>query len=77
MSKTVKNTVRVSVGTALGAPVAFAFLTHGGIAMDATSAFTFTVAVSLFSMAVILGAAITGAYRFLRNVGLFKGHYYY
>ncbi len=77
MSKKVKNTLKVSVGTALGAPVAFAFLNYGSFGMDTNSAFTFTLAVSLFSMVVIVSAALMGAYRFLKNVGLFKGHYYY
>ncbi len=41
------------------------------------STFTFTVALSFFSMIVIVVAAFMGAYRFLKNIGLFKGHYYY
>jgi hypothetical protein len=28
-------------------------------------------------MAIIVGAALMGAYRFLKNIGVFKGHYYY
>ena len=45
--------------------------------MDATYAFTFAVGVSLFSIFTIVGAALMGAYRFLKNIGVFKGHYYY
>jgi hypothetical protein len=45
--------------------------------MDAHFAVTFAFGLSMFSMAVIAGAAFMGAYRFLKNVGLFKGHYYY
>ena len=45
--------------------------------MDATYAFTFAVGVSLFSVCTIVGAALMGAYRFLKNIGVFKGHYYY
>ncbi len=78
MSDKTKNTLKkISVGTALGAPVGFAIFTNGSLAMDPSSAFAFTVGVSLFCMFIIMGAALMGAYRFLRNVGLFKGHYYY
>lgn len=45
--------------------------------MDANYALTFAVAVSLSSMIIIIGAALMGAYRFLKNIGVFKGHYYY
>lgn len=45
--------------------------------MDANHALTFAVAVSLSSMIIIAGAALMGAYRFLKNMGVFKGHYYY
>lgn len=45
--------------------------------MDVTNAFTFAVGVSLFSIFTIVGAALMGAYRFLKNVGVFRGHYYY
>jgi hypothetical protein len=45
--------------------------------MDAHSTLSFAIVISTFSMAVIAGAALTGAYRFLKNVGVFKGHYYY
>ena len=77
MSEKVHNTVKVSVGTALGTPAAFAILTGGNFSMDTSHAFTFAVAVSLSSMLVIVGAALMGAYRFLKNIGVFKGHYYY
>jgi len=45
--------------------------------MDSTHALTFAIAVSLSSMIIIVGAAVMGAYRFLKNIGVFKGHYYY
>lgn len=45
--------------------------------MDANHALTFALAVSLSSMVIIIGAAFTGAYRFLKNIGIFKSHYYY
>lgn len=45
--------------------------------MDTSYALAFAVAVSLSSMAIIIGAAVMGAYRFLKNIGIFKGHYYY
>jgi hypothetical protein len=45
--------------------------------METNHAITFAVVVSLSSMLIILGAALTGAYRFLKNIGIFKGHYYY
>jgi hypothetical protein len=45
--------------------------------MDTSQALAFAVAVSLSSMFVIIGAAFLGAYRFLKNIGVFKGHYYY
>jgi len=45
--------------------------------METTHALTFAIAVSLSSMAIILGAAVMGAYRFFKNIGVFKGHYYY
>lgn len=77
MSGKIQNTIRVSVGTALGMPVAFAFLTDRSFGMDANYAYTFAVAVSLLSMVVIVGAALMGTYRFLKNIGVFKGHYYY
>lgn len=77
MSKKLHNTIKISVGTAVGAPAAFALLTGGNFTMDASHAFTFAVAVSLSSMLVIVGAAFMGAYRFLKNIGVFKGHYYY
>ncbi|MBI5116351.1 hypothetical protein HZA56_07735 [Candidatus Poribacteria bacterium] len=77
MNKKAQNTIRASVGMMVGAPVAFSFLTGGSFAMNAEHAFTFAVAVSLFSIAVIAGTALMGAYRFLKNVGVFKGHYYY
>ncbi|GAB4354462.1 MAG: hypothetical protein Kow0099_38610 [Candidatus Abyssubacteria bacterium] len=78
MTDKARNTLKkISVGTALGAPVGFAILTNGGSPMDPNSAFAFTVGVSLFCMFIIMGAALMGAYRFLKNVGLFKGHYYY
>ena len=54
-----------------------AFLARGSFGMGSVSAFTFMVGLSLFSMLIILGTALMGAYRFLKNVGLFKGHYYY
>jgi len=45
--------------------------------MDVNNALTFTIAVSLSSMVIIVGAAVMGAYRFFKNIGVFKGHYYY
>ena len=45
--------------------------------METNHAITFAVAVSLSSMLIILGAALMGAYRFLKNIGIFRGHYYY
>jgi len=45
--------------------------------METTYALTFAVGVSLFSIFTIVGAALMGAYRFLKNIGVFKGHYYY
>jgi hypothetical protein len=45
--------------------------------MDTSHALIFAIAVSLSSMAIIVGAALMGAYRFLKNIGVFKGHYYY
>jgi hypothetical protein len=69
--------VRISVGAALGTPAALLFLTWGGLDMDTSQALTFAVAVSLSSMFVIMGAAFLGAYRFLKNIGVFKGHYNY
>jgi len=45
--------------------------------MDTSHALTFALAVSASSMVIIVGAALMGAYRFLRNIGVFKGHYYY
>jgi hypothetical protein len=77
LSKKVRNTIKVSVGTALGAPVVLVFLSDRSFGMDVNHAFAFAVAVSLFSMLVIAGAALMGTYRFLKNVGVFKGHYYY
>jgi hypothetical protein len=69
-----KNFV-ASVGTIMGAPIVFSLLNGG--TLDANSALTFAIGLSAFSMVVIAGAAFMGAYRFLKNVGLFKGHYYY
>jgi putative Mn2+ efflux pump MntP len=45
--------------------------------MDINQALTFAIAVSISSMLIIAGAAFLGAYRFLKNIGIFKGHYYY
>ncbi len=45
--------------------------------MDANYALSFAIVLSLFSMSVIVGAALMGAYKFMKNVGLFRGHYYY
>ncbi len=45
--------------------------------METGHALTFALAVSFSSMAIIVGAALMGAYRFLKNIGVFKGHYYY
>ena len=45
--------------------------------MDANHAFTFAVGVSLSSMMIIIGAALMDAYKFLKNIGVFRGHYYY
>jgi hypothetical protein len=28
-------------------------------------------------MLIIVSAAVMGAYKFLKNIGIFKGHYYY
>lgn len=64
-----------SVGTIMGAPLVFSLF--NGEILDANSALTFAVGLSALSMVVIAGAAFMGAYRFLKNVGLFKGHYYY
>jgi len=66
-----------TIGTIMGAPVVFSFITDCGLTVNPDSALTFALALSLFSMVVIAGAAFMGAYRFLKNVGLFKGHYYY
>jgi hypothetical protein len=66
-----------SVGVLTVLPVIFFFMTHGSLKMDTNFAVTFAFGLSMFSMAVIAGAAFMGAYRFLKNVGLFKGHYYY
>jgi hypothetical protein len=72
-----RKPTKAVAGTMLGAPVIFSFLADGSLNMCANSAVAFAVALSLLSMAVIAGAAFMGAYKFLRNVGLFKGHYYY
>ena len=77
MNKRAQNTIKVSAGAALTAPAAFVFMTWRGFVMDANQALTFAIAVSLSSMLVIVGAAFLGAYRFLKNIGVFKGHYYY
>lgn len=45
--------------------------------MDTTNAVTFALAVSSISMGVIVGTAVMGAYRFLKSIGIFRGHYYY
>lgn len=45
--------------------------------METSNALTFALAVSASSMVIIVGAALMGAYRFLKNIGVFKGHYYY
>ena len=45
--------------------------------MDTGHALIFAVAVSVSSMTIIVGAALMGAYRFLKNIGVFKGHSYY
>lgn len=45
--------------------------------METSHALTFALAVSFSSMAIIVGAALMGAYKFLKNIGVFKGHYYY
>jgi hypothetical protein len=51
---------------------------HKGVfKMETGQALTFALAVSFSSMAIIVGAALMGAYRFLKNIGVFKGHYYY
>jgi hypothetical protein len=71
------NLLKGRLGTALGAPTTVALMTWGGFTMDANNALTFALAVSLSSMLVIAGAAFLGAYRFLKNIGVFKGHYYY
>ena len=42
-----------------------------------TEALAFAIAVSASSILVIVGAALMGAYKFLKNVGFFRGHYYY
>lgn len=72
MSKKIKNIVWVLLVAWLGA-----FLARRSFGMGGISAFTFMLGLSLFSMLIIAGAALMGAYRFLKNVGLFKGHYYY
>jgi len=77
MNEKAHNAVKIWIGAALGTPAAFALMTWGGFTMDANNAFTFAVALSLSSMLVIAGAAFLGAYRFLKNIGVFKGHYYY
>jgi hypothetical protein len=64
-------------GNSSGATMVFAFNTVRGFTMDTSHALTFAVAVSLSSMLIIVGAAFLGAYRFLKNIGVFKGHYYY
>lgn len=66
-----------SVGMLTALPVVFFFLIDGSLKMDTNFAVTFAFGLSMFSMAVIAGAAFMGAYRFLKSVGLFKGHYYY
>ncbi|MBI4832889.1 MAG: hypothetical protein HY801_15325 [Candidatus Lindowbacteria bacterium] len=45
--------------------------------MNADYAYTFAVALSIFSLLIIGATALMGAYRFLKNIGVFKGHYYY
>ena len=77
MNEKAQNTIKIFVGAALGTLTAFALMTWGGFTMDANNAITFAVAVSLSSILVIAGAAFLGAYRFLKNIGVFKGHYYY
>jgi hypothetical protein len=52
-------------------------MAEGSSDMDANSALAFAAAVSLFSIFVIVGTALMGAYRFFRNMGIFRGHYYY
>ena len=45
--------------------------------METSHAFTFALAISISSMLIIVSAAVMGAYKFLKNIGIFKGHYYY
>ncbi|RJP17063.1 MAG: hypothetical protein C4520_17835 [Candidatus Abyssobacteria bacterium SURF_5] len=61
----------------VGVPIVVAFFTSRSFTMNTEFATTFALLLSLFSVSVIAGAAFMGAYRFLKNVGLFKGHYYY
>lgn len=78
MSKRTKSIARrITLGATVGAPAGFALLIDRSFGMDPNSALAFTLAVSFMCMLFILGAAFVGAYRFLKNVGLFKGHYYY
>lgn len=72
-----RKALGASAGMILGAPTILLFLTDWSSKVGTESALTFAVALSLFSMTIIAGAAFVGAYRFLKTVGLFKGHYYY
>ncbi len=66
-----------TMGTLMGAPIVFSLITDWSLNLSSGSALTFAFGVSVFSMAVIAGVAFLGAYKFLKNVGPFKGHYYY
>ena len=72
MSKKIKHILTIILIAWLGACLA-----RRSFGMGSVSAVTFMLGLSLFSMLIIVGAALMGAYRFLKNVGLFKGHYYY
>jgi hypothetical protein len=61
----------------MGAPIILLFLTNWSHKMSSEPAWAFALGLSLFSMTIIVGVAFMGAYRFLKTVGLFKGHYYY
>ena len=77
MSRKAQDTIKIAAGIVLGVLFAFSFLTERSVAMSPDHAFTFAFAVSVFSISIIAGTALLSAYRFLKNVGVFRGHYYY
>jgi hypothetical protein len=72
MNNKIKNMITIFLIAGVGA-----FLARRSFGMGSISTVTFMLGLSLFSMLIIVGAALMGAYKFLKSVGLFKGHYYY